>query len=225
MQVYKTIDGMKAGDVLEVHATDPGFAKDIKAWAEKTGNPLIESKFEDKKFKAFIQKGDASSAPLTVSNAKDGTTMVVFSGDLDKTIASFIIACGAAAMDKKVTMFFTFWGLNVLRRSDSPHVEKDMMEKMFGMMMPKGVNELPLSKMNMAGMGAKMINHAMQKKNVDSLETLMKNAMEAGVKLVACSMSMDIMGIKQEELIDGVDIGGVASYLGDAEESRLNLFI
>lgn len=225
MQVYKTIDGMKAGDVLEVHATDPGFAKDIKAWAEKTGNPLIESKFEDKKFKAFIQKGDASSAPLTGSNAKDGTTMVVFSGDLDKTIASFIIACGAAAMGKKVTMFFTFWGLNVLRRSDSPHVEKDMMEKMFGMMMPKGVNELPLSKMNMAGMGAKMINHAMQKKNVDSLETLMKNAMEAGVKLVACSMSMDIMGIKQEELIDGVDIGGVASYLGDAEESRLNLFI
>jgi peroxiredoxin family protein len=99
------------------------------------------------------------------------------------------------------------------------------MEKMFGMMMPKGVSHLPLSKMNMGGMGAKMINHAMERKNVDSLETLMKNAMEAGVKLVACSMSMDIMGIKQEELIEGIDIGGVATYLGDAEDSGLNLFI
>jgi peroxiredoxin family protein len=151
--------------------------------------------------------------------------MVVFSGDLDKTIASFIIASGAAAMGKKVTMFFTFWGLNVLRRKDAPPVEKDFMGKMFGMMMPKGVDQLPLSKMNMGGMGAKMINHLMQKKNVDQLETLMENAIEAGVKLVACSMSMDIMGIKHEELIDGVDIGGVATYLGDAEDSGLNLFI
>ncbi|NHM29940.1 hypothetical protein G8761_04810 [Bacillus sp. C11] len=121
--------------------------------------------------------------------------------------------------------FFTFWGLNVLRRADAPHVEKDMMEKMFGMMMPKGINELPLSKMNMGRMGAKMINQVMHRKNVDDITTLMRNAMDAEVKIVACSMSMDIMGIKPEELIDGVDIGGVASYLGDAEESGLNLFI
>ncbi|MDP4163136.1 MAG: CoA-disulfide reductase [Bacillota bacterium] len=243
MQVFKAMNEMAAGDTLEVHATDPGFARDIKSWAAKTGNTLLESKFEDKKFKAVLQKGgdsrnvssetsaavesetQVSASPSFAGQTKDGTTMVVFSGDLDKTIASFIIACGAAAMGKKVTMFFTFWGLNVLRRSDAPHVEKDMVEKMFGMMMPKGVNELPLSKMNMGGMGAKMINHAMHRKNVDDLATLMKNAMEAGVNLVACSMSMDIMGIKAEELIDGVDIGGVASYLGDAEESSLNLFI
>jgi peroxiredoxin family protein len=128
-------------------------------------------------------------------------------------------------MGKKVTMFFTFWGLNILRRKDAPTIEKDFMGKMFGMMMPKGVDQLQLSKMNMGGMGAKLINHIMKKKNVDQLGTLMQNALDAGVKLVACSMSMDIMGIKQEELIDGVDIGGVAAYLGDAEDSGLNLFI
>ncbi|HJV31899.1 MAG TPA: CoA-disulfide reductase [Bacillales bacterium] len=228
MKVYQTIDKMNSGDVLEVHATDPGFTKDIKSWANKTGNTLLNTTFEDKKFKAYIQKGAACEIAAGIeapAPSKDGATLVVFSGDLDKTIASFIIASGAAAMGKKVTMFFTFWGLNVLRRKDAPSVEKDLMGKMFGMMMPKGVDQLPLSKMNMGGMGAKMINHVMQKKNVDQLETLMKNALEAGVKLVACSMSMDIMGIKQEELIDGVDIGGVAAYLGDAEDSGLNLFI
>ncbi|MDP4085873.1 MAG: CoA-disulfide reductase [Bacillota bacterium] len=228
MKVYQTMDKMKPGEMLEVHATDPGFTKDIKAWANKTGNTLINTVFEEKKFKAIIQKGNAEKSNLpkesTISD-KDGATLVVFSGDLDKTIASFIIASGAAAMGKKVTMFFTFWGLNVLRRKDAPFVEKDFMEKMFGMMMPKGVKKLPLSKMNMGGMGAKMITHVMEKKNVDSLETLMKNALDAGVKLVACSMSMDIMGIKQEELIEGIEIGGVATYLGDAEQSGLNLFI
>jgi CoA-disulfide reductase len=229
MKVYQTMDKMNSGEILEVHATDPGFTKDIKAWTNKTGNTLLKTAFEDKKFKAIIQKGIPNEVAATKDTStlpeKDGTTMVVFSGDLDKTIASFIIASGAAAMGKKVTMFFTFWGLNVLRKKDAPPVEKDFMEKMFGMMMPKGIEKLPLSKMNMGGMGAKMINHVMEKKHVDNLETLMKNALDAGVKLVACSMSMDIMGIKKEELIDGVDIGGVATYLGDAEQSGLNLFI
>lgn len=233
MKVYKTMEDLNNGDVLEVHATDPGFTKDIQSWSNKTGNTLLRTAFEDKKFKAFIQKGVPSAAaeiaaakePAVSSPVKDGATFVVFSGDLDKTMASFIIASGAAAMGKKVTMFFTFWGLNVLRKSTGPAVEKDLMEKMFSMMMPKGVNQLPLSKMNMGGLGSKMINHAMQKKNVDNLETLMKNAIDAGVKMVACAMSMDIMGIKQEELVDGVEIGGVASYLGDAEDAGLNLFI
>lgn len=231
MKVYKTIGEMADGEVLEVHATDPGFAKDIKAWCDKTGNKLVSSKFEDKKFKAQIQKGNVVvpvnvTAPVAAPvAAKNGATMVVFSGDLDKAIATFIIASGAAAMGKEVTLFFTFWGLNILRRSDAPATEKDMMAKMFSMMMPKGVDALPLSKMNMGGMGAKMIKTVMANKNVDSLETLMKNAQEAGVKLVACGMSMDLMGINKEELIDGVEIGGVAAYLGDAEDSGLNLFI
>lgn len=151
--------------------------------------------------------------------------MVVFSGDLDKTIAAFIIASGAAAMGKKVTMFFTFWGLNVLRKEDAPYVAKDGLESMFSMMMPKGTRKLPLSKMNMGGMGAKMIRHVMKQKNVESLESLMQGAIQAGVKLIACTMSMDIMGIKREELIDGIDYAGVASYLGDAEDAGLNLFI
>ncbi|MBT2659643.1 CoA-disulfide reductase [Bacillus sp. ISL-45] len=234
MKVYKTIGDMQDGEVMEVHATDPGFAKDIKAWCEKTGNKLISNKFEDKKFKAQIMKGNAvvplntMAAPVEVPTsapAKNGATMVVFSGDLDKAIATFIIASGAAAMGKEVTLFFTFWGLNILKRNDAPSTEKDMMAKMFSMMMPKGANDLPLSKMNMGGMGSKMIKTVMANKNVDSLENLMKNAMDAGVKLVACGMSMDIMGIAKEELIDGVEIGGVAAYLGDAEDSGLNLFI
>ncbi|WP_079506705.1 CoA-disulfide reductase [Mesobacillus jeotgali] len=236
MKVYKTIGEMEDGEVMEVHATDPGFAKDIKAWCEKTGNKLISNKFEDKKFKAQIMKGNVvvplntRPAPVEIPTgvpapAKNGATMVVFSGDLDKAIATFIIASGAAAMGKEVTLFFTFWGLNILKRNDAPSTEKDMMAKMFSMMMPKGAGDLPLSKMNMGGMGAKMIKTVMGNKNVDSLETLMKNAMDAGVKLVACGMSMDIMGISKEELIDGVEIGGVAAYLGDAEDSGLNLFI
>ncbi|SHH35490.1 CoA-disulfide reductase [Tepidibacter thalassicus] len=228
MKVYQNIENMSEGEVLEVTASDPGFAKDIKSWCEKTGNTLLKSNFENKVFKALIQKGkknNINNNTNILQKNKDGATMVVFSGDLDKAIASFIIASGAASMGKKVTMFFTFWGLNVLRKENSPKVEKDILEKMFSMMMPKGPSKLPLSKMNMAGMGPKMINYVMEKKNVDSLETLIKNAMDLGVRIVACAMSMDIMGIKKEELIDGVELGGVASYLGAAEDSGINLFI
>jgi len=228
LQVYQTISNMKDGEIAEVTATDPGFSSDIASWCEKTGNTLLESSFENKVCRVLIQKGSVNNAVESQSSTvKNGATLVVFSGDLDKTIASFIIATGAAAMGKPVTMFFTFWGLNVLRKSGSSDttVDKDLMEKMFGMMMPKGPKALPLSKMNMGGMGAKMIQYAMDRKNVDSLETLMKNAVDVGVKLVACTMSMDIMGIKAEELIDGVENGGVATYLGDAEDAGLNLFI
>ncbi|MFD0619484.1 CoA-disulfide reductase [Paenibacillus sp. GCM10027629] len=228
LQVYQTISNMKDGEIAEVTATDPGFSSDIASWCEKTGNTLLESSFENKVCRVLIQKGSVNNAVESQSSTvKNGATLVVFSGDLDKTIASFIIATGAAAMGKPVTMFFTFWGLNVLRKSgpSDTTVDKDLMEKMFGMMMPKGPKALPLSKMNMGGMGAKMIQYAMDRKNVDSLETLMKNAVDVGVKLVACTMSMDIMGIKAEELIDGVEYGGVATYLGDAEDAGLNLFI
>lgn len=230
MKVYQNIEKMNEGEVLEISASDPGFVKDIASWCDKTGNTLLKSDFENNSFNALIQKGQSNSLTRsndssTLTETKDGATMVVFSGDLDKAIASFIIATGAASMGKKVTMFFTFWGLNVLRKHDAPNVEKDTLEKMFSMMMPKGTSKLPLSKMNMGGMGAKMITHVMEKKNVDSLDTLIKNAMDLGVEIVACSMSMDVMGLKEEEFIDGVEIGGVASYLGAAEDSGLNLFI
>jgi peroxiredoxin family protein len=153
------------------------------------------------------------------------STMVVFSGDLDKAIASFIIATGAAAMGKQVTMFFTFWGLNVLRKEEYVKVEKSFMDKMFARMLPRGPEKLGISKMNFGGLGGKFMKYTMKKKNIVSLKELIEMAQDLDVKMVACTMSMDVMGITQEELIDGLDYAGVASYLADADESKLNLFI
>jgi peroxiredoxin family protein len=151
--------------------------------------------------------------------------MVVFSGDLDKALAAMIIANGAVAMGKKVTLFFTFWGLNILRKPDKVSVSKSLIEKMFGMMMPRGSSKLKLSKMHMSGMGTSMIKKVMKDKNVNSLEELIQSAKDSGVRLVACTMSMDLMGIKKEELIDGIEFGGVASYLGATDKANHNLFI
>lgn len=226
-QVFKKMGDLTDGDVLEVKVTDPGFIPDAKAWCDKTGNTYLKHEKMNGMTHVYLQKGSAQ--PIAAgSNEPAGTkgaTMIVFDQDLDKAIASFIIATGAAAMGKPVTMFFTFWGLNVLRKDDIHVGDKDFMDKMFGKMMPKGTKKLPISNMNMGGMGAKMIRQVMENKNVDSLETLMKNAMEMGVNIVACAMSMDVMGIREEELIEGVEIGGVASYLGKAEDSNINLFI
>lgn len=128
-------------------------------------------------------------------------------------------------MGKKVTMFFTFWGLNILRKHEKVPVKKSLMDSMFGFMMPRGSKRLKLSKMNMMGMGGKMIRIIMKNKNVTSLEDLIKSAIDSGVEIVACQMSMDVMGLSKEELIDGVKIGGVGYYLGEAEDSNVNLFI
>ena len=230
-RVFEEIKKMEDGNVLEVKASDPGFKKDIKSWCDSTGNTLLKSEFnsKEKAFIAYIQKGTAAVSRENASSSKviekNGATLVVFSGDLDKAIASFIIATGAASMGKEVTMFFTFWGLNILKSKDKPSVAKDTMEKMFDVMLPAHPGKLPLSQMNMMGMGPAMIKQIMKKHNVDDLETLIKNAIDMGVKVVACAMSMDLMGIKKEEFIDGVEIGGVASYLGSTEGSGLNLFI
>lgn len=152
-------------------------------------------------------------------------TIIVFSGDLDKAMAAFIIATGAAAMGDDVTMFFTFWGLNILRKAKKVRVQKDFLERMFGFMMPRGPEKLGLSKMNFGGLGAKMMRYIMKRKNVNTLTELMENAQALGVKIIACTMSMDVMGIKKEELIDGIDYAGVATYLGEADEANVNLFI
>lgn len=223
MKVYQTMEKMSTGDVLEVKASDPGFMKDIQTWANKTGNTLINIQKDNKTIVAKLQKGQPTKA--VKEETKNGSTIVVFSQDLDKAIAAFIIATGAKSMGKEVSLFFTFWGLNILRKPKHVKVKKSFIEKMFGFMMPKGTEKLPISKMNMAGMGPKMIRYIMKKKNVDSLQTLMKNAMDMGVKITACAMSMDIMGIKKEELMDGVEIAGVATYLGDTQSSNHNLFI
>lgn len=228
MKVHEAICAMKEGEVLKVSATDMGFAADIDSWCRRTGNTLIKTERQNKENLVYIKKGKESCTLETETRTVDtpqGKTIIVFSGDLDKVLASFIIANGAAAMGRPVTMFFTFWGLNALRKTESPAVKKSFIEKMFGIMMPKGSKKLKLSKMNMAGMGTAMMKKVMYEKNVDSLEQLMRHAMDSGIKLVACTMSMDIMGITKEELLDGVELAGVASYLGDAEESNVNLFI
>lgn len=225
MKVFETMKSLKDGDVIEVSANDPGFARDIVSWCRRTNNTLVQNTRRGGEYVALVKKGTASAPILSEGPKGDGKTIIVFSGDLDKVLASFIIANGAAAMGRNVTMFFTFWGLNVLRKGNRQKVKKSMIEAMFGGMMPRGVNRLKLSKMNMGGMGTAMMKMVMRQKNVDSLEELMKKAMQSGIKLVACTMSMDVMGIRKEELIDGVELGGVGAYLGDAEESNVNLFI
>lgn len=231
-QVYKMMETMSKGDILKIKATDPGFASDIGTWCKRTGNTLVESGKEEKNFTATIMKGrpeeavaKAAAGSFGVDDLPNDKTMVVFSGDLDKAIAALIIANGAASMGRKVTMFFTFWGLNVLRKNEPVSVSKDIIAKMFGIMMPRGTKKLGLSRMNMGGMGAQMIRYIMKEKNVDSIEVLLQSALDSGVRIVACNMSMDLMGIKEEELIQGVEFGGVATYLGAAEESDVNLFI
>ena len=153
-------------------------------------------------------------------------TIIVFSGEFDKVMAAFIIANGAAAMDDDVTMFFTFWGLNALRKpARIPTTGKRPLQKAFAFMMPRGPGRLTLSHMNFAGAGPRLMRRVMRQANVMSLQELIDAAREQGVKMVACTMSMDVMGLKPEELIDGLDYAGVATYLGEADEAGVNLFI
>ena len=224
MKVSDSIKAMNYGEVLHIKATDPGFQEDVKSWCESTGNKLLGMNFENSSFSAYIRKEKGQDKKEN-SLRKNDKTMVIFSNDLDRAIASFIIANGAVSMGRNVTMFFTFWGLNILRKNDKVNVKKDLFGKMLGFMMPRGSKKLTLSKMNMGGLGAKMIRNIMKNKNVASLEELIQSAISNGVNLVACNMSMDVMGIKKEELIDGVKIGGVATFLGSAEESDMSLFI
>ena len=231
LRVKGAMDDMGPGQTLKVTATDLGFYEDIIAWSKRTNNELLNVNREGTNIIAYLRKGMGGQSQIAVpsttqtSPPTDNKTIIVFSGDLDKAIASFIIANGAASMGKKVTMFFTFWGLNVLRKSESVNVSKGFMDKMFGFMMPRGSQRLGLSKMNMAGMGAKMIRNVMKNKNISSLEELIKAAIDNGVEIVACQMSMDVMGLHKEELIDGIKIAGVGYYLGEAEDSNVNLFI
>lgn len=153
-------------------------------------------------------------------------TFIIFSGEMDKVLAGFVLANAAAAMGDDVTMFFTFWGLNVLRKEHAPHTNgKTTLQRMFGMMMPHGPSHLALSHMNFAGVGPKLMSRAMSDQHVASIEEMIETAREQGVKFVACTMSMDVMGIKSEELIDDIEYAGAASYLGEADEANLNLFI
>ncbi len=227
MSVYKRMHDLEEGQVLAVKATDPGFARDISAWSQQTGNRLLSVDRDNGTILATIQKG--STQPKLKASVEghlsDAKTIVVFSGDLDRALASFVIANGALAMGQEVTMFFTFWGLTVLRKSQPQRVKKNLIERMFGWMLPRGPEHLSLSKLHMGGLGTRMIKAVMKSKNIDPLPALMASAQESGARLVACQMSMDMMGIKPEELTDGVEIGGVATYIGATDQANASLFI
>lgn len=222
MKVASKIAELNEGSIIEVTSTDRGFKSDIGAWCKTTGNSLLDLKTEKKVITAVIRK-DGKPAVIEKSSG-NGQTIVVFSNDLDKALAALIIANGAKAAGKDVTLFFTFWGLNILRKPQS-RVKKGIIDKMFGLMMPEGAEKLTLSKMNMLGAGSLMMKWVMKQKNVSTLNELLTQAREAGIKFIACNMSMDVMGIKPEELIDGVEIGGVAKYIEESSYSNSNLFI
>ena len=228
VKIKEKIDKLQENEELKVKVSDPGFYNDIQAWSKVTKNPLLSLDKKDGLTYATLQKGKTSKVieknhENMIIEDKSNMTMVVFSGDLDKAIAAFIIANGALTMGKKVTMFFTFWGLSILKKKNLS--KKNFIEKMFAMMLPKNSKDLPVSKMNFFGIGAKMIRSIMRKKNIMSLEELIKKAIDSGVNITACTMSMDVMGINKEELIDGINYGGVGQYLGEAEKSNNNLFI
>lgn len=229
LKISDTLKNLKNGAIVEISTYDAGFASDIESWCNTTGNTLLNLSKENKIIKASIQKGlankETTNPVVNQNQSNNGQTIVVFSNDFDKVMASFIIANGAVASGKTVTMFFTFWGLNVLRKSQYVKVKKNLIEKMFGFMMPKGADKLILSKMNMGGLGTLMMKSIMKNKNILSLKELIQSAQSSGIKLIACSMSMDVMGIKEEELIDGVEIGGVAKYIAESNNANSNLFI
>ncbi|MCM3133199.1 FAD-dependent oxidoreductase [Paenibacillus polysaccharolyticus] len=226
IEVKQKMDQLADGQTLRVKASDPGFYEDVKAWATMSGSDVL--KLERDKggvIEAVLAK---NTSPVTSGSMRleKASTMVVFSGELDKAIASFIIANGAAASGRKVTMFFTFWGLNMIRKQEMQQAPvKTGMARMFDLMLPSNSLKLGLSKMNMFGAGPKMIRGLMKKNNVASLEQLMQSAIAQGVEIVACQMSMDLMGIQREELIDQAVIGGVGYYLGQADHANHNLFI
>jgi len=230
MKVKQKMDELKAGSVLEVTASDTGFATDLPAWCRSVGNEVISVEVRDGKIVGLIRKCDpdaegAEAQAIPQAALPNEKTIVVFSNDFDRVMSAFIIANGSASMGYKVNLFFTFWGLNVLRKSQKVSVKKKFIERMFSRMMPRGVSKLKLSKMNMGGMGTRMMQGVMRKKNVHSLDELVKMARDQGVRLVACTMTMGIMGIKKEELIEGVEEGGVAAFLEDADHSNMTMFI
>lgn len=225
MKLKQSVDSVEEGDRIEISSTDPGFPRDAEAWAQTTGNKFISKSEEKGIFTITIQKGEAKSARILTSSDGKSKTLILFSDDLDKALATFVLANGAAATGEKVSIFFTFWGLNVLKKVKKPKVKKDFFGKMFSIMLPSHSLKLKLSKFNMLGMGRIMMRHIMKTKGIDSLESLRQQALDNGVEFIACQMSMHVMGVKQEELIDEATIGGVATYMNRAEEANVNLFI
>ncbi|MDD6765448.1 MAG: FAD-dependent oxidoreductase [bacterium] len=226
LKLKQAMDVLAVGQQLAVRATDAGFPRDAEAWCRTTGHKFLGKRAEGGIHIVEIEKAAPQVVEATQPHTSEqGKTLILFSDDLDKTLATFVLANGAAATGKKVSIFFTFWGLNAIKKVRKPKVKKDIFGRMFGWMLPADSTQLSLSKMNMLGIGSKMMRYLMRKKGVDSLETLRQQAIDQGVEFIACQMSMDVMGIKREELLDNVTVGGVASYMERAEQANVNLFI
>lgn len=227
LKMKQAVDAAPGGSLVSITATDPGFARDARSWCRSTGNTFVGHTSSGGIHTVEIVKGggEAGAVQAARGEAGKGKSFVLFSDDLDRALATFVLACGAAATGEKVTIFFTFWGLNAIKKQHKPKVPKDLFGRMFGMMLPSHSGKLKLSKMNMGGIGSRMMRHIMKRKNIDSLETLRTQAIEAGVEFIACQMSMDVMGVAREELLDNVTIGGVATYMDRATGSDVNLFI
>ncbi len=226
MKLKEGVDRLDDGQTLEIVATDPGFVRDADAWCQSTGNQVVASDSAAGKYRIVVKRGTpVKNDGVSSAGAGRGKTFVLFSDDLDKTLATFVLANGAAATGEKVTIFFTFWGLNAIKKSHKPKVKKDIFGKMFSMMLPSDTRSLKLSKMNMMGLGSKMMRHIMKRRNIASLEQLRDSAIENGVEFIACQMSMDVMGVQREELLDNVTIGGVATYMNRTEQANLNLLV
>jgi NADPH-dependent 2,4-dienoyl-CoA reductase/sulfur reductase-like enzyme/peroxiredoxin family protein/rhodanese-related sulfurtransferase/TusA-related sulfurtransferase len=226
LKLKQAMDQLVPGQQLEVRATDAAFPRDAEAWCRTTGNKFLGKHSEGGVYVALVEKASPWLQSVTTPQQNDlGKTLILFSDDLDKTLATFVLANGAAATGKKVSIFFTFWGLNAIKKVHKPKVKKDFFGRMFGWMLPSDTTKFALSKMNMFGIGSKMMRYLMKKRGVESLETLRQQAIDNGVEFIACQMSMDVMGIKREELLDNVTVGGVASYMERADKANVNLFI
>ncbi|MFO8026726.1 MAG: DsrE/DsrF/DrsH-like family protein, partial [Opitutales bacterium] len=231
MRVKEAALKLEPGQILEIAASDSGFLTDLPAFCRANDYECLEVAKEKGIVNGRIRRPDTEPAASGTGSAlparsNNDATLVVFSGELDKAMAAFVMANGAVAMGGEATLFFTFWGLNVLRKDPAPAVEgKTFMDKMFGWMLPRGPNKLPLSNMHMAGAGTRMMKDRMAAKDLPNLPGLMEDARKGGVRLVACTMSMEAMGIREKELIDGVELGGVAEFLGRSSQSGTNLFI
>ena len=226
VQLKQAMEALTPGEILEVQATDAGFPRDAEAWCHSTGHRFLSQEAKGGVYTARIEK--ASPCAIATAQTQDGAhgkTFILFSEDLDKALATFILANGAAATGTKVSIFFTFWGLGAIKKAQKPPVKKDFLARLFAWMLPSDTRQLPLSKMNFLGIGPRLMRYLMRSKGVDSLETLRQQALDQGVEFIACQMSMDVLGIDRSELLDEVTVGGVASYMERAERSRVNLFI
>lgn len=225
LKIKEAIDTVNEGERVEITATDAGFSRDATAWCNTTGHTLISNTQDKGIYTVVVEKGSPKTATTVTSSENKGKTLILFSDDLDRVLAAFVLANGAAATGEKVTIFFTFWGLNAVKKVKKPAVKKDFFGKMFSMMLPSSSYKLKLSKLNMGGMGSRMMRYIMAKKGIESLESLREQALRQGVEFITCQMSMDVMGVKREELMDEVTVGGVATYMEHADKANVNLFI